>query len=779
MADQEIKFKLDLDAVEFLEKGIQAKGVIQSIGSKENLTELLEGLTQTTAILGAVGIAAFSVKKAIDFTLEAESIQKVEKQFEILSEQAGISSTALKEGLEKSSKGLVDTSDLLEVANKKIVAMGGDASRLPEIMDLATKASQVFGGSVIQNFDEISTAIANGNTRMLKHKGILVDANKAVQDYATANNLAANELSEAGRRQAILNAALEQGKKAFAGVDVDLNTATNTLQLLKVTLKDLGEAFSLAFEKTMGPAVRSFLVGVKNMASEIKTTFQATFGEGLEQNSAQIKKVEANLKSLTSTLDQLKAKQGTKFDLVPGDTVSRIQAANVALKQTETELTKLKSVRQSLTKEEESGATTSSALGKRGVEEDKVNAAVRKQNATKLQQDLLKIDEAKLKASEKNIKTLDGVDQVIKAQAKIREQQHQLALQEIENSTHLNSSQKLVAAQAENISYQEKVQAAERDTANVRKKLLEEYVKNSTNAFDGISRSFQAHAEMAKADLKDMGKRGEEVFASIQKNSVSAFEAMGAAIAQGKNVAQAAGEAMLKIFLGVIADQAMAEGSKHLIAGLWPPNPVELGVGGGLVALGGALRSAAGGIGGSVGAPAGGGGGGGGSISSGVSYATEKSTAEKATNVTADQTDMLNQMSQRNADAEALQKSNITDAQAADQENQQKFAAAAAQAQADAAAAVAEKNQQASDQLAGTLATNLSNSMTQAQQVNPSFSQDQSLADTASQSSQRQKVVQIHIAGNYMETDQTRRQLMELIRQETDATDFTYNKIGV
>jgi len=40
-----------------------------------------------------------------------------------------------------------------------------------------------------------------------------------------------------------------------------------------------------------------------------------------------------------------------------------------------------------------------------------------------------------------------------------------------------------------------------------------------------------------------------------------------------------------------------------------------------------------------------------------------------------------------------------------------------------------------------------------------------------------QKNVTIQVQGNYFETEQTKRTLMEMIRQETDATSFSYVQI--
>jgi len=41
------------------------------------------------------------------------------------------------------------------------------------------------------------------------------------------------------------------------------------------------------------------------------------------------------------------------------------------------------------------------------------------------------------------------------------------------------------------------------------------------------------------------------------------------------------------------------------------------------------------------------------------------------------------------------------------------------------------------------------------------------------------KSVTLQIMGHYMETEQTQRTIMEMIRKESDATDFKYQQIGV
>jgi hypothetical protein len=50
--------------------------------------------------------------------------------------------------------------------------------------------------------------------------------------------------------------------------------------------------------------------------------------------------------------------------------------------------------------------------------------------------------------------------------------------------------------------------------------------------------------------------------------------------------------------------------------------------------------------------------------------------------------------------------------------------------------------------------------------------------ETVSQQEQKKKTVTVQIQGNYFETEETRRKLMDMIRSESDATDFRYVQVG-
>lgn len=295
------------------------------------------------AVGGVVAAGIFAVKEALDQVFEAENIKAAGAQFELLARNAGVAGAALREGLVNAADGLVDDTDLIMAANRSLVSMGAAAKDLPQVMELARKATNVFGGEVSQNFEAMATAIANGQTKALKNMGIVVDSEKVYKDFAKSIGVTADRLTEAGKQQALMNAVLEQGKSSFAGVDANIKQNTNTWQQLKVTIGQIGEVITLAFEKLAGPTIQKVLSGLKQMAIDAKTVLTANFGDGAEKASAQVELLTQKVYQTQDALNQLKEKQNTWKDFAPGETQVSIQILTKRLQEYKDELTNAQS----------------------------------------------------------------------------------------------------------------------------------------------------------------------------------------------------------------------------------------------------------------------------------------------------------------------------------------------------------------------------------------------------------------------------------------------------
>src|SRR5258707_6606314 len=103
MADDNISFKLDLDAESFTEAIKEAISHTKELGESEHLGGLISGLTKAGIVAGTVGVAIFALKSTFEAVFDAEKINQTNASFELLAKNAGIAGTELKEGLVKAA----------------------------------------------------------------------------------------------------------------------------------------------------------------------------------------------------------------------------------------------------------------------------------------------------------------------------------------------------------------------------------------------------------------------------------------------------------------------------------------------------------------------------------------------------------------------------------------------------------------------------------------------------------------------------------------------------
>lgn len=273
MADNEIvvEVKAKLDDIEKKLAGLEKKSKDTGNTIAENLSNGIKEFTgvsvaQFAAAGAAIGAAAVVMKKALDFALEGEALKNLDIQFNFLAESAGIAGERLKEALKSKAAGLVDDSDIIKSASRGIVTLGESAKRLPETFELARRATALFGGEVTENFELINAAVASGNVRSLRAIGIVIDHEKAYKKFAGTIGATIGSLTEAGHKQAILNAVLETGQRNYAGIDPEINKTHNSTQRLHVQITELKETFLKLVATTTGGFFQTVADGFTKIA---------------------------------------------------------------------------------------------------------------------------------------------------------------------------------------------------------------------------------------------------------------------------------------------------------------------------------------------------------------------------------------------------------------------------------------------------------------------------------------------------------------------------------
>lgn len=494
MADEKVTLQLDLDDAEFVKKALSAKKNIQGLGDKDNLKGLLEGLGDGTKTLGELGeaaesslggliklvgqagpivaalaVAAYSLKAAFDLTVEAENIKAINAQFQILTNQVGIASEALEEGLKKAGKGLIDDTDLLKLANKAIVQMGASAERLPELLELSRKAAVVMGTDTKETFEALADSIARGNQRALKNAGIILDLNKVYRDYADSIGTTAGALSEAGKQQALLNAVLEKGQKDLAGINPDIKETQNSWTKFKTSLKEFGESFTLVFAQVVKPYVDSILWAMNGVADAAK-----------------------NAMGWIAKITGAASKAGEATHAIGG-----------------------------------AGAEGGAAKA------PQIDRTAQLQQEVKFHQEMRKLEKESFDLKVNLVNSVTQIDALQKQTLLNEETRYQQAIQAINANTDITRQQRNLLIEQEHQNHTDRMLQIDKNSESQRIAMLDNLQKNSKTTFDGVANAAKASAAKETQFLTNAGMQGKFIFDKLSNAGVNAFDALGRGAATG------------------------------------------------------------------------------------------------------------------------------------------------------------------------------------------------------------------------------------------------------
>lgn len=609
MADDESKttFKLDLDATDFVEGTGKALGAITELGKPGSLDGLVAGLGAGLGELALVTAAIEVLKKGFEIAFDADHIKAVNNQFQVLAVNAGVFPEKLRAGLMDASRGWVDQTSLMEAANKAMTMLNVDIDKLPDLMEMARKATAIMGGDFVQNFEAMSQAVATGNMRGLRHLGIKLDMQKAERDYAASIGSTVDILSEDAKQQARMNALLDIGKTKFKGQNEDITATTNTWKVFKTTLIEVGEVITIIFDRVLGPILRTTFAMMNKGLEDVRHSLLATFGIGSEK----VEGLKGKLVTLNEELEKAKKAQAEATDFSSAQVAkNRVEALTTQINAYNEDLKKVQTTDKQYLAEQKQHEEQEKVIteGKKNRIDEVADKKVKKEAEYASQK--LALDKKILDMETKSMETIDRATELYN-----RKQAN--ALREIDvqkQALAAKHQQRLISdnafkEQMSRLNHMRMMAEMKdvKDLETMQRQALDNYVRNSRNAFDGVSRSFHAHAVKAQMDLKNWGMLGDTVFNSMSNNAVQGFEAIGSG-------AQSAGDAMKGFMLNSLADICRAEGTMLLASAII--NPANGVAGAALLVLSGFLRSQAGAAGSKGSSSFGGGGGGGGGAGS-------------------------------------------------------------------------------------------------------------------------------------------------------------------
>ena len=184
--------------------------------------------TTALAWLGAV-----MVKQAMD-------IEPVKKSFDQLSQSIGESSDTMLKSLKQAPKGAVSEYDLMLASNKAMkLWVAQNTEDMTKLMKIARLYWQQMWQDVTKSFDDIVTWLWRWSAMILDNLWIVVNQTEAQEKYAQSLWKTVDQLTDAEKKQALVNATLEEWQKALDKFGEPAQTMQERMSELKNSFTEM------------------------------------------------------------------------------------------------------------------------------------------------------------------------------------------------------------------------------------------------------------------------------------------------------------------------------------------------------------------------------------------------------------------------------------------------------------------------------------------------------------------------------------------------------------
>jgi hypothetical protein len=187
------------------------EGVNEAQGTNERKSVSMQEQWRNIAVTaGVVTGALYTLKKAYDFTEQGAQVERLATSGQRLADQYGESMPRITSAIQSASGATIDKMSAMSAANQ---AMQLGVAQTPEEFEKLTKAAvalgRATGRTATESIQDLTTGVGRQSKLILDNLGITYDANQLYNEYAESVGKVASQLTDAEKKQALLNAALE------------------------------------------------------------------------------------------------------------------------------------------------------------------------------------------------------------------------------------------------------------------------------------------------------------------------------------------------------------------------------------------------------------------------------------------------------------------------------------------------------------------------------------------------------------------------------------------
>jgi len=241
------------------------------------------------------------------FGSAASKVESMSIAFGTLSGGTELASDAL-DKLEMATNDTMSQFDLFQQANNAmILGVSKNSDEMAEMFDIAQRLGRALGRDTASSVESLVTGIGRQSRLMLDNIGIIVKSEEAYESYANKLGVTTDELSDAEKKQAFLEATMASARRKVADLGDEVLTNQDAYDKLSASADNLTAALGTRLQPLLTTLASAFTT-IADEASEtmrvtaiLKTDYASlsTHEERREHLLAQIIKQEKSLAKIT------------------------------------------------------------------------------------------------------------------------------------------------------------------------------------------------------------------------------------------------------------------------------------------------------------------------------------------------------------------------------------------------------------------------------------------------------------------------------------------------
>ena len=262
------------------------------------------GLVPAYAAIAANVFALSSFFLALQ---KAAQFEKLAAGLETLGTASGIALKSLSSDLQKATGYALSLEEAMRSTNL-VVSAGFDSSTIERLGVVAKNASTALGRDLQDSLSRLTRGATKLEPELLDELGIMVRLDEAAENYASELGKTASQLTNFEKRQAFMNAVLEEGERKFGALnEVD----PSAYDKLSASFADLSKSLL----NIVNVALKPFIFALSESKALLFAVF-AAFGSTI-------------LKSIAPGISDLGARYDSLRDSLRGATQGQIQTLSV------------------------------------------------------------------------------------------------------------------------------------------------------------------------------------------------------------------------------------------------------------------------------------------------------------------------------------------------------------------------------------------------------------------------------------------------------------------